>query len=183
MTDDDTIDNPVTRERITFIETAAQSAGTRTIADVDVAPGGGVFLHRHADHEEWIDVLDGEIEVTVGGVPRRARAGEHVVIAAGDVHGWRNPSGDRTLRFRGTMTPGHPGFETALRVAFGLGRDGGLRSSGVPRRFADVALLSAWDPSLFAVGPRRLLAPFARWLAHRPRARGRATELLRRYGG
>ena len=180
--DDRTITNPVTGQRVIFIETARETGGARTVADVETTPGGGVLTHRHSDHEEWIDVLEGEIELTTAGVTQRVRAGEQVVIQAGAVHSWRNPSPDRVLRFRGMMTPGHPGFETALRVSFGLGRDGGLRSSGVPWRFVDLALLVDWDPSLLAVGPRRLLAPLMRWSARRARADGRAAELQRRYG-
>ena len=177
------IHNPITGQRAIFSETARESGGARTVVDVETTPGGGVLTHRHADHEEWIDVLEGEIEVTTGGVTRRVCAGEHIVIEPDVVHAWRNPSADRILRFRGTMTPGHPGFETVIRVSFGLGRDGGLRPSGLPRRFADLALLADWDPSLLAVGPRRLLAPIMRWSARRARAHGRAAELLRRYGG
>src|SRR5262249_11544802 len=179
---DRTINNPVTGERATFIQTAHETGGTRTVADFEVTPRGGVFPHRHSDHEERIEVLEGEIEVTVAGATRRAYVVEPIVIGTGEVHTWRNPSADRMLRFRGMMTPGHPGFETALRVAFGLGRDGGLRPSGIPQRFADLALIADWDPSLLAVGPRRWLAPLMRWSARRARARGRAAELLRRYG-
>jgi hypothetical protein len=120
--------------------------------------------------------------VRLGRARRRLHAGERVVVPRGMVHGWRNPSAERTARFRGTMTPGHPGFETALRVAFGLGRDGGLRRNGVPRRFTDIALIAHWDPSLLDVGARRLLAPLLRWTARRAVARRRAAELLRRYG-
>jgi quercetin dioxygenase-like cupin family protein len=181
--DQRTIDNPVTGERATFVQTAHDTGGARTVGELEVAPGGGVFRHRHADHEERIEVLAGEIEVTLGRAARRVSAGQQVVIPRGTVHAWRNPSSDRTLRFRGTMTPGHPGFETALRVAFGLGRDGELRPSGIPRRFGDVALLAGWDPSLLDVGSRRLLAPLLRWFARRPRARRRAADLLQRYGG
>jgi quercetin dioxygenase-like cupin family protein len=180
---DQAIENPVTGQRVTFTETARETGGARTVADIDTTPGGGVLLHQHADHEEWIEVVDGEIELTTEGVPRRLGPGEQVVIAPGAVHSWRNPSPDRVLRFRAIMTPGHPGFETVIRVSFGLGRDGWLRPSGLPRRFADLALLADWDPSLLAVGPRRLLTPIMRWSARRARASGHAAELLRRYGG
>lgn len=181
--DDQAIENPVTGQRAVFVETARGSRGARTVVDVDTTPGGGVLLHQHANHEEWIEVIDGEIELTMEGVTRRLGPGEQVVIARGAVHSWRNPSADRLLRFRGMMTPGHPGFETVLHVSFGLGRDGWLRPSGLPRRFADLALLTDWDPSLLAFGPRRLLTPLMRWLARRARANGHAAELLRRYGG
>ena len=176
-----TIHNPVTGETFTFLETATETAGERSVGEMDCAPGGGVPVHRHADHEEFIEVLEGEIEVTMNGNPRRLQAGERVVIGRGVVHTWRNPSSTQRLKFRGGMTPGHPGFERFLRVFFGLGRDGQLKSSGMPRHFSDLALLAYWDPSIVA-GSLRLLAPFMRWSARRSRSRGRDVELLQRYG-
>jgi quercetin dioxygenase-like cupin family protein len=176
------IDNPVTGERLTLIETSRDTGGARTVGDMEVTPGGFVPSHWHADHEERIEVLEGEIEVTIDGKKRRFGPGEHTVIQRGQVHTWRNPSVDRKLRFRGTMTPGHPGFELFLRVLFGLARDGDVRRNGLPRRFSDLALLAEWDPSILA-GPFRVLRPLMRWCARRARARGRAAELLRRYGG
>jgi quercetin dioxygenase-like cupin family protein len=175
-----TIHNPFTGERGTFVETSAETGGTRSVIDFEVTPGGaGVPTHRHADHEEQIEVLEGEIEVTLDGVARRYGPGQRLVIPRNTVHAWRNPSPDRALRFRGRMTPGHPGFERFLRVWFGLARDGELRANGLPRRFADLSLLTTWDPSMLA-GPLRLLAPVMSWSARR--AKARADELLRRYG-
>lgn len=176
-----TIENPVSGERATWIESARDNGGVRTVADVEVGPGGGVPRHRHAQHEERIEVLAGEMEVTSRGAVHRLAAGESIVVERGVTHGWRNPSRDRKLVFRGEMRPGHPGFETALRVVFGLGRDGGLRRGGLPRRFTDLALIADWDPSLLAVGPRRLLMPLLRWHARRATSRARAAVLLGRY--
>lgn len=175
-----TIHNPVSGERATYVETSRESGGARTVMDFEVGASGGVPAHQHATHLERIEVLDGTIEVIVDGVTRRYGPGEAAVIEPGTVHAWRNPS-DAKLRFRGTMTPGHPGFEAFLRVWFGLARDGALRPGGIPRHFGDLALLAELDPSILA-GPRRLLAPLMRWSARRDRARGRASELLRRYG-
>lgn len=178
---DRTIDNPVTGERATYIETSHETGSARSVIDLEVQPGGGVTIHRHAGHDEHIEVLEGEIEVTMDGARRRFGTGERVVIERGKVHSWRNPNADRPLRFRGMMTPGHPGFENVLRVLFGLARDGEVRRNGVPKRLSDVGLLVELDPSL-VVGVLRLVAPLARWSARRPHARRRAGELLRRYG-
>lgn len=177
----ETIENPVTGERAVLVESSRDSGGARTVMDLEVAPGGGPPAHSHDAHRERIDVLDGVMEVTVDGVTRRLGAGEHVVIEPGSVHAWRNASSDRVLRFRGMHTPGNPGFEVALRVLFGLARDGEVRRSGLPRRFGDLALIFEWNQGLPA-GPIRLLGPVAAWSARRARARGRAAELLRRYG-
>jgi hypothetical protein len=80
------------------------------------------------------------------------------------------------------MTPGHAGFEVALRVLFGLARDGEVRRGGLPKRFGDLALFMEWNQGRPA-GPIRLLEPLLRWSARRAKARGRADELLRRYAG
>jgi quercetin dioxygenase-like cupin family protein len=177
---DRTIENPVSGERVTFIECSRQNAGTRTVAEIEVTPEGGVPIHQHADHQESIDVLEGEIEIEMDGVVRRYGAGEQIVIEPGTTHRWRNASAARKLRFRAAMSPGHPGFETFLRVWFGLGREGALRPNGIPRRLQDLALLGEWDPSIYT-GAKRLAAPLLRWVARRPSARARAAELLQRY--
>ncbi len=175
-----TIHNPVSGEQATWVETSSENGGVRTVADFEVKAGGGVRMHQHTDHEERIEVVEGEIEVVMGGKTFTLRAGEHCLIPRGTPHTWRNPAGAAKLRFRGTMTPGHPGFERFLRVWFGLGRDGGLRRNGIPRRMGDMALLAEWDPSILA-GVLRLVAPLFRWSARRAHATGRAKDLLQRY--
>ena len=175
-----TIANPVTGERVTFVETSAQTAGARTVGELEIEGAGGVPGHFHDAHEERIEVLEGMIEVTIDGTRSQLRAGEHIVIPRGKVHAWRNPSRDRPLKFRGTMTPGHPGFEMALRVLFGLARDGEVRANGLPRRLGDAALIADWNQGLL-VGPLSWFKPLFDWAARRAKARGRAAELLRRY--
>jgi quercetin dioxygenase-like cupin family protein len=175
------IHNPVTGERVTFLETSRETGGARTVGQLEVQPGGGVPLHRHGDHEERIDVMEGEIAVILDGVERRLGAGSHVVIGRTTVHRWWNPSPDQRLKFRATMTPGNSAFEGFLRLLFGLARDGRVRPNGLPRRFADLALCADVDPSVLS-GPLRLLGPLLRLSARRTRARGRAEELFRRYG-
>src|SRR5262245_52943469 len=103
-----TIINPATGEKATFLETARETGGARTVAELEVKPGGGVPVHQHATHDERIEVLAGEIEVTQAGARRRLGAGESVLILRGTTHRWRNPSPDRELTFRATITPGHP---------------------------------------------------------------------------
>src|SRR5262249_28984868 len=120
-------------------------------------------------------------EVTIDGVTRQVRAGETAVIEPGQSHLWRNASQTELLRFRGTFTPGHPGFESALQVLFGLARDGETKAGGFPKRLDDLALLVKWNRGLPS-GRLRLLAPVFGWLARRAEASGRASELLRRYG-
>jgi quercetin dioxygenase-like cupin family protein len=175
-----TIINTATGEQVTYLETSDETGGARSRFEMDAKPGGGVPVHRHGDHDELIEVLEGEIEVTMNGTTRRLGPGERVVIARGTTHRWCNPSSDRDLKFRGEMTPGHPDFELFLRVYYGLGRDGELGKDRLPRRLGDLALLGDLDPSIF-VGAKRLARPLLRWIAARARRRGREAELVRRY--
>ena len=175
-----TIINSATGERLTYLETSRETAGARSSFEMEAKPGGGVPVHQHADHDELIEVLEGEIEVTMNGSKRRLGPGERVLIERGTTHRWCNASPDRDLKFRGGMTPGHPDFELFLRVYYGLGRDGELGKDKLPRRLGDLALLSELDPSIF-VGAKRLVRPLMRWIAARARKRGREAELLRRY--
>ena len=175
-----TIINTATGEKLTYLETSRETGGARSSFEMEAGPGGGVPVHQHADHDELIEVLEGEIEVTMNGTQRRLGPGERVLIERGTKHLWRNPAPDRDLKFRGGMTPGHPDFELFLRLYYGLGRDGELGKNKLPRRLGDLALLSDLDPSIF-VGVKRLLRPLMRWAAARARKRGREAELLRRY--
>lgn len=174
-------ENPQTRERAILVESARDNGGKRSVLDIEVGGGGGVMGHFHDVHQERIEVLEGVIEVTLDGVTRQVRAGDHVVVEPGQSHLWRNASGTEVMRFRGTFTPGHPGFEAALQVLFGLARDGETKPSGFPKRLSDLALLVKWNQGL-PTGPARLLAPLLAWIARRAEASGRAAELLRRYG-
>ncbi|HEY5948523.1 MAG TPA: cupin domain-containing protein [Kofleriaceae bacterium] len=175
-----TFSNPVTGDTATLIEMSKETSGVRSVAEIEVKPGGGVPMHQHADHDELIEVATGEVEVIMNGKTRRLGAGERIFIERGVTHLWRNPSPDRGLTMRATMTPGHPDFERFLRVYYGLGRDGELGKNKMPKRFSDLALLAELDPSIF-IGLKRLLRPLMRWVAKRARTRGREAELLRRY--
>ena len=173
-------ENPQTRERAILVESARDNGGKRSVLDIEVGGGGGVMGHFHDVHQERIEVLEGVIEVTLDGVTRKVPAGQQVVVEPGQSHLWQNASQTEVMRFRGTFTPGHPGFEAALQVLFGLARDGETKANGFPKRLSDLALLVKWNEGL-PTGPARLLAPLLAWLARRAEASGRAAELLRRY--
>ena len=63
---------------------------------VDAGTRGGVALHQHP-YDEVIVVLEGEATLDDGVRPRVVRAGDIVVIPAGQPHGFTN-TGDRPLR-------------------------------------------------------------------------------------
>lgn len=58
--------------------------GTGSVAFFDIAPIGVVPPHSHG--AQWGVVLDGEMELTIGGETRTYRRGDHYYIPAGTVH-------------------------------------------------------------------------------------------------
>jgi len=54
---------------------------------------GGGPLHAHWEQDEWIYVLEGEVEFEIGGMRQRAGAGESVFVPRGVAHSWFSVSG------------------------------------------------------------------------------------------
>jgi DNA-binding transcriptional MerR regulator len=54
---------------------------------------GGGPRHAHRDQDEWIYVLDGDVDFEVGGKRSRVRAGECVFLPRGVTHVWATASG------------------------------------------------------------------------------------------
>ncbi len=70
----------------------------------EIAPGDAIPLHRHRI-DEVILYEAGEAEVRIGDETRDVRAGDLVIVPAGDVHGTRN-TGDGSVRMRAVF-PSH----------------------------------------------------------------------------
>jgi hypothetical protein len=126
------------------------------------------------------DVLDGTLTVEVSGTVQRLACGEQAAAPAGAMHRFANETDERVV-FRVEVTPGHPGFENALQINYGLAREGLVRPDGMPKSIAHAALLidlseSRVDGLMGLVTP--LLKPVA-WLARR---RGIDRQLIERYG-
>jgi len=91
----DIIENPVTGERIVFLETAADTAGERLKIDLYLAPTAfNAGTHRHAKQRERIVITEGELRIVVGDAEAQTlKAGEEVTLPAGVPHVWWNESG------------------------------------------------------------------------------------------
>jgi mannose-6-phosphate isomerase-like protein (cupin superfamily) len=171
--------HPLQKDYATFLETAAESGGRWTLLEIELAPGGGNALHIHHRFAERFTVVEGELEVQTGRASTVLRPGDSAVAPAGVAHRFSNPT-NRVVRFRAELTPGHSGFENALRIAYGLAADGLMSANGMPKKLAHLALLvEMGDTEL--IGPAALLRPALSWLARRARARGVERELLARY--
>jgi quercetin dioxygenase-like cupin family protein len=65
----------------------------------------GAGPHFHRKHVDAFYVLEGELEVTVGGERKRVGAGELVFAVPGTVHAFENAS-DEPVRFLNVHAPG-----------------------------------------------------------------------------
>jgi mannose-6-phosphate isomerase-like protein (cupin superfamily) len=174
-----TIYNPVQRDRVTFLEMAADTAGGRTLAELEVAPGGGNMLHRHLTYAEHFEVLEGVLTVEVDGVVLQLGPGQSAVAPIRSLHRWANES-DAPAVCLIEVVPGHRGFEQTLQIGYGLAADGLTRADGVPRRPYDLAVLAELS-DIRLPPPMALLAPLMTVLARRARANGHEQALIERY--
>ena len=171
--------NPVQRDAATFLETSEETGGARTLAELEVAPGGKVTRHYHLTYSERFQVLEGHLTVDIDGVHHELKPGDEAVAPARSVHAWSNPSEERSV-VHVELRPGSPGFENGLRVAYGLAADGLVRKNGVPRNPLHAALV-------LQMGEVRLPGGYAALgrvlglLAFVARRRGIDRELERRY--
>src|SRR5436305_1440849 len=85
------LENPVTGEKLTFIETTESTDGERVVVDLELAAGGKVpGTHIHPHQEEKFEVLEGTMKFRYGMKKIVAKAGETVVVPAGKVHDFAN---------------------------------------------------------------------------------------------
>jgi quercetin dioxygenase-like cupin family protein len=171
--------NPVQKDAITFVQTSDESGGTQTILDMEVAPGGGNFLHSHSTFDEHFTVVSGEFGVQIGKEHFTLKPGASAVAPIGTLHRWYNTA-EETALVRVELRPGSPGFERSLQIAYGLARDGLTNKQGLPRSMVHMALLVQLSdtnvPGLFSA-----LVPILRLLAKRARRTGIERDLLERY--
>jgi quercetin dioxygenase-like cupin family protein len=130
----DTIENPITGERVTFLKTSAETDGELVVIDATVAPGGFVAAeHLHPYQSERFEILEGEIEFKLGKEVVTARPGDVVMVEPGTSHQFRN-LGNEEIRFRTEVRPALS-FETFLQTMFGLASEGKTNKEGMPNPF------------------------------------------------
>ncbi len=175
-----TILNPVIKDAVTFLELAAETGGQQTRLRIDLAPGGGNEAHYHRQFDETFTCEAGTLGLQVGGRTMRLRPGERATAKAGEVHRFFNPSPDERVTFQVQITPGAPGFERMLQVAYGLAADGRTNARGVPVNPFHTALLVTWGDTNMP-GWLSLAEPVLRWLARHAERKGVAATLAARY--
>jgi quercetin dioxygenase-like cupin family protein len=127
----DTITNPVTGERMTFLRTSAETDGEYVLIELEAEPGAVVAAaHVHPAQTETFEVLEGTLAAKVGGKKLEAQPGDILVVEAGVAHRWWNGGEDR-LRFRCEVRPALA-FESLIETMFDLAADGKTSRRGLP---------------------------------------------------
>jgi quercetin dioxygenase-like cupin family protein len=126
------IHNPVSGERITFLQTAADTDGELLEFELEVAADGHVpGAHVHPEQEERFHVLEGTMRFRLGLRTIIASAGESVVVPAGRVHKFAN-DGDQPARARVEVVPAL-NMEELLCTTTELAQEGNVTRSGMPK--------------------------------------------------
>lgn len=140
--------NPIQRDSVTFLQTAADTHGEYTLIEVELADGGGVGLHYHKTYSEKFDCLEGEVQVQLDKVIHTLQPGQSATAAPMINHLFRNRSG-KPCKFKVEIRPASRGFEQSLQIAYGLANDGLCKSNGFPKD----GLALAW---LFSISESNL---------------------------
>jgi quercetin dioxygenase-like cupin family protein len=136
------IENPVTGERMTFLETSESTGGEYVLVELRAEPGGAVAAaHVHPSQSERFEVISGRLAAKVDGRKVEARPGEALEVAPGVAHAWWNV-GDKELVFRCEIRPALQ-FESLIETMFSLAADGKTNKKGMPNPFRLAAIANA----------------------------------------
>ena len=174
-----TIDNPVSGEQITFLQTAADTAGELLEFELALSPDGHVpGAHVHPEQEERFHVLEGTMKFRMGLRRIVAEAGETVIVPAGRVHRFAN-GGDTTARCRVEVVPALD-MEQLLETTVELALEGNVTRKGMPKPLHLALFVRRFAREVRAPFPpawmvRVLMAPLAALASRRGHAERYAT--------
>ena len=127
----DTLENPVTGERLVFHRTSPDTNGEAVLVETIVRPGGYVAAaHLHPYQSERFQVLAGTLALRVGGEERVLVPGDVAVVAPGTPHRFWN-AGETDARFTVEVRPAL-GFESLIETMFTLAAQGKTNGKGIP---------------------------------------------------
>ena len=171
----DTLENPVTGERLHFVKTAKDTDGEYVLVEVTIRPGGVVAAaHVHPHQDERFEIVSGRVTFELDGQEITARPGDVILVPAGSAHKFWN-AGDEEARFTTEVRPALQ-FEQLIETMFSLAADGKTNRKGMPNpfrlaviakeHFDDVRL--PFPPAFVQRLGLAVGAPLGRMLGYRP---------------
>jgi quercetin dioxygenase-like cupin family protein len=119
-TRDRTIRDPLTGQRLTFLDTAADTEGQSLRAEVRLEPGGFVPRHLHIRQDERLEVVAGSVRFRTRGEDRVLGPGDTSLISRRRFHRVSN-AGPGEARFMLDVQPARH-IEETMRSMFAVGR-------------------------------------------------------------
>lgn len=171
--------NPVFKDKATILKTSEETGGEYSLGELEVAPGGGNYMHKHSAFEETFTAVNGQLGVVMNNRRYFLNPGESVTVPINTPHHFFNESHLPVTCYVKFM-PGHEGFPKGLAIAYGLAADGKTNKKGIPRSLTHLALLIVLTDTK-PTGLTGLLFPLFKWLAKRARNNGTEKALLQKY--
>ena len=165
-----TIENPISGEKITFIQTSADTDGELLEIELELSADGAVpGAHIHPEQEERFEVIEGTMSFRMGLKKIVAGPGDVVTVPAGKVHAFKN-AGDDTAKVRVQVRPALQ-MEQLFETTVALAEDGRTTSKGMPKPLDLALFVREYRREVKAPFPpapvvRAMLAPLA-WMATR----------------
>jgi mannose-6-phosphate isomerase-like protein (cupin superfamily) len=161
----ESIENPVTGERLVFRTTTAESGGELLAFDLFVrADGFLVGEHVHLGQEERLELVSGRMYLRVGGEERVLGRGDSALVPSGVRHFWRNEGGQELH----ALVELRPALRTELLFELGcrLALAGRLNRRGIPKNPLLAAVIAAeFEQEIRAAGAFGALIALLRPLA------------------
>ena len=175
-----TIVNPIIKDTVTFLQTAEESAGKISEADITLMPGGGNPLHYHKTYSETFTAIDGDLGLKLGRRDTRILSpGESYTVKPMALHRFFNPT-NREIKFNVKLTPGHTGFENSLRILYGMAADGLTNNKSIPKSLKHTAMIVCMS-DMNVPGVLTLLYPLLKRIANRAKSSGEEQKLIDKY--
>ena len=171
--------NPILGNRIEFKELCEETNGTRTVAEITLAPYGSIPAHYHNEFSEYYEVLEGELKMQIGKEIKTLNKGDYVLIPAKKVHRYFNETG-MPVKFKVVIQPGNIGYQLLVCVLNGLARDGKVKKNGLPGSWLIRGYLSVASGSNVP-GFLSWIQPLLNWLYKVAVKKGIDKQLLSKY--
>ena len=127
----DSIENPVTGERLVFRKTSRETGGQAVVIETFVQPNGFVAAaHVHPSQDERFEILRGSVGFKVGRKKLVAGPGQRISVPAGTPHKFWN-AGEEEAHFVCEVRPALQ-FERLIETMFSLAADGKTNRKGMP---------------------------------------------------
>src|SRR5213079_2684556 len=171
----DTIENPVTGERLVFRKTSRETGGQAVVIETFVQPNGFVAAaHLHPSQEERFEVLRGSVGFKIGRKKLVAGPGQRITVAAGTPHKFWN-AGDEEAHFVCEVRPALQ-FESLIETMFGLASDDKTNRKGMPNPLRLAVIANAhfdtvrlpFPPAVLQKAALALGSPLGKAIGYRP---------------